>query len=95
MENILKTKSQRALDAEIERLSKKLSEMDDPAHENYAKISDNLRVLCEAREKKDPASISYEQMLAIGANIVGLIMILNFEKTGSITSKAFGWIWKK
>lgn len=93
MDKFLKTKTQKALDGEIERIISKMSVTTN--QEEYAQLADNLNVLCEARERKDPASISYEQLAAIGANLIGLLVILNFEKTGSITSKAFGWIWKK
>lgn len=94
MDTIFKTKSQKALDAEIERLTRMLGNMS-PVNENYAKLSDNLKVLCEAREKRDPSVISTEVLLGIGANLIGLLVILNFEKTGIITSKAMSFLWKK
>jgi hypothetical protein len=94
MDTIFKTKSQRALDAEIERLIKVLDTL--PANgEDYVKVSDNLKVLCAAREMKDPGGISMETVVSIGANLIGLLLVLNFERTGVITSKAFSWIWKK
>lgn len=93
MDTIFKTKSQKALDDEIVRVLAKLSSME-PSDKEYVMVSDNLKVLCDARDKKDPSSISTETLLAIGANLIGLLIVLNFEKTGVITSKAFGWIWK-
>lgn len=92
--DIFKTKSQKALDDEINRLIKELSLLQ-PDSDEYVKISDNLKMLCQARETKDPGGISMETLLAVGANLIGLIAILNFEKTGVITSKAMNWIWKK
>lgn len=94
MDTILKTKSQKALDNEIEKLINDLT-MIDPGHEDYIKVCNAIRVLCEAREKKDPSTISTELILGIGANLIGLIMILNFEKTGTITSKALNFLWRK
>jgi hypothetical protein len=94
MDTIFKTRSQKALDAEIERLINQLSDMS-PVSKDYATISDNLRVLCEARDKKDPSVISTEMLIGIGANLIGLLVILNFEKTGIITSKAISFLWKK
>lgn len=94
MDTIFKTKSQKGLDAEIERLIEKLSNMS-PVDPDYIKLSDNIKVLCEAREKRDPSIISAELLLGIGANLIGLLVILNFEKTGIITSKAMSFLWKK
>lgn len=92
--DIFRTKTQKALDAEIERLTVELSKLD-ANHEDYVKISDNLKVLCAAREMKDPSGISMETLVAIGANLIGLLIVLNFEKTGVITSKALGMLWRK
>lgn len=94
MDTFLKTKSQKAIDEEIVRLTEVLKTIS-PADKNYATVSDNLRVLCEAREKKDPSTISTELLLGIGANLIGLLVILNFERTGVITSKALSFLWKK
>lgn len=90
--DILKTKSQKALDEEITRLTESLNKISDP--EEYAKTVDNIRLLCEAREKKDPASISTEMLIGVAANLLGLLVILNFERTGVVTSKALGFLWK-
>lgn len=94
MDTFLKTKSQKAIDEEIVRLTEVLKTIS-PADKNYATVSDNLRVLCEAREKKDPSTISTELLLGIGANLIGLLVILNFERSGVITSKALSFLWKK
>ena len=89
-----RTKTQKALDEEILSLIEELKSMDknDP---DYVKISDNLKVLCAARELKDPGGISLETLVSVGASLIGLFAILNFERTGVITSKAMSWIWKK
>jgi hypothetical protein len=87
----LKTKDQRLLDEEIERLIQRLKN-EDPSTKEYAIISDNLRVLCESREKKNPGLIYTDTLLSIGANLIGLILILNFERTGVITSKAMSFL---
>lgn len=88
-----KTKSQKALDDEITRLTKSLIMISDP--KQYAETVDNIKILCEAREKKDPASISTETLIAVGANLIGLLLVLNFERTGILTSKAIGFLWKR
>lgn len=93
MDTIFKTKSQAALDREITRLVDQLCSLPADSKE-YAAVTDNIKILCEAREKKDPSSISTEMLLSIGANLIGLLVILNFEKTGIITSKALSFLWK-
>jgi hypothetical protein len=92
--NIFRTESQRLLDEEIERLILELKN-EKPDSEPYVKIVDNLKVLCEAREKKNPLQMNADTLLAIGANVIGLVIVLNFEKANIITSKAFGMLWKK
>lgn len=93
MDNFLKTRTQKSLDSEIDRLTGILSCMS-PVDPDYAKISDNLKVLCEAREKKDPGVVSNEMLIGVAANVVGLLLILNFERTGVITSKALSFLWR-
>lgn len=94
MDTFFKTKDQRLLDEEIARLIETLSHLE-ATDEDYSKISAQLKVLCEAREKKNPRAINTDTLLGIGANLIGLIIILNFEKTGVITSKALSFLWKK
>jgi hypothetical protein len=88
-----KTRSQKAFDAEIERLLKELETITD--RDDYAKAVDNIKMLCAAREMKDPGGVSMETLLTVAANLIGVLVVLNFEKTGVITSKAFGWIGRK
>lgn len=93
MDTFLRPKSLTAMDEEIERLVNQLKCMS-PVEDDYAKVADNLKVLCEAREKKNDRVISTEMLVGVAANIVGLLVILNFEKTGVITSKAISFLWK-
>jgi hypothetical protein len=93
MENILYPKSLKALDLEIVRLTNQLA-CTPAVSEDYMKMSDNLKVVCEARSKLDRLSISTDMLLGIGANLLGLLLILNFERTGTITSKAISFLWK-
>lgn len=93
MDTLLRPKGLKALDVEIERLVNQLACMSTVEPE-YAKVADNLKVLCEAREKRNDRVISSEALLTVGANILGILLVLNFEKTGVITSKAFGMLWK-
>jgi len=93
MDTFLQPKGLKALDEEILRLTNQLRNTN-PVNEDYVKISDNLKVLCEARSKYDRASISPEVLLGVATNILGLLIVLNFEKANVITSKAISFLWK-
>ena len=81
----------KVIDTEIERLAKKLASMN-PEEDKYNEVASNLKLLCEAREKKNDRVISSEALLAAAVNIIGILVVLNFERTGVITSKAFGFL---
>jgi hypothetical protein len=93
MDTLFRPKSLKALDSEIERLVNKLAKLE-PTDKEYSTIADNIRVLTESREKKNSSDISNEAVLAAIVNVASLLIILNFERTGTITSKAFGLLWK-
>lgn len=94
LDKILRPQGMNALDKEIEHLVEQLGGID-PTDKNYAIVADNLRTLCEARERKNDRTISAEMLLGVIANVAGLLIVLNFEKTGVITSKAFSMLWRK
>ncbi len=95
MDTLFRPKGLKAIDNEIERLANQLGDMS-PVSEDYIKVADSMKVLCEAREKKNSSDISSEALLAAAVNIIGILAVLNFEKAGIITSKAFNLIgWKK
>lgn len=95
MDTFLRPKSLNAMDEEIERLVKQLGTITDVGSKEYAAIADNIKVLCEAREKSNDRVISKEMLIGVAANLVGLLVVLNFEKTGVVTSKAFSMLWRK
>jgi hypothetical protein len=87
-------KSLKAIDLEIQRLTEKLKD-EDPTNERYAMINNNIKELCEARSKYDQAAINPNVVLQVAVNLIGLLVILNFEKTGTITSKALSFLGRK
>jgi len=87
-------KSLNAMDKEIERLVEKLSNMS-PVSEDYEPISARIKTLCEARSMKNDRAISAEVIVGAAVNILGMLIIMNFEKTNVITTKAFGMLWNK
>jgi len=91
MDNIFRPKGLKAMDKEIDRLAAQLSciSMVDP---DYDIILDRLKKLTEAREHKNSSDVDSGVLLGIVANIGLAVLVLYFEQTGIITSKAFSWI---
>ena len=67
----------------------------EPYSEDYVTAMKNLKVLHELQnELRSRNSISPETALTVGANLAGILLVLNFEKIGIVTSKAFGLVTK-
>lgn len=69
-------------------------ESHDAGTEKYADILDKIERLEALRPKKKGLSVSGDALIAAGANIAGIMLILNYEKLGIVTSKAVGFIIK-
>lgn len=89
----MKPKKRNEFDEEISRV---LSEMKGmySGSKDYENAAANLKVLCESKESKSRDSISKDALLAAGTNILGILLILNFERMGVITSKAITFVSK-
>lgn len=79
------------LDAEINRLHGELLNCD-PGEEKYAQIVKQLDVLYKI-PKKDPI-IKPEVLVNASVNLLGIVLVLYFEKFDIISSKAFSFIKK-
>lgn len=66
--------------------------LEDPASENYKLMTENLKTLEEAKSKED--RVSSDTMIGVLSNFGLAFLILNYEKIGVITSKAFQLITK-
>lgn len=66
--------------------------LEDPTSEDYKKMTENLKTLEEAKSKEDV--VSKDAMIGVLSNIGLALLILNYEKIGVITSKAFSLITK-
>jgi len=82
------------LDLEIDRVIAKMSKMD-PNSEDYQKSANSLKTLCDAKAIKAKASVSPDTWVLVGANLIGIVAILNFERTGIVVSKAVNFVLKK
>lgn len=58
---------------------------EDPRSEEYAKMAETL-------VKLDKGKISADTKALIITNLAGIVLILNYEKVGIITSKAFSLV---
>ena len=82
-----------------EQIEETLGQMEqyEVGSEEYLSAAKAVEVLCQARSHAKAVAfkgVPLETIVAVGANILGLLIVLNYEKTNIITSKAFGWISK-
>ena len=80
------------LDDEIDKLHDKLQFRLEP--KEYTAMSEHLLRLYEAKSKENSRSISPDTIAMIAGNLLGIGLIINYEKAGIITSKALGFIIK-
>jgi hypothetical protein len=77
-------------------LSKALVELSvkDVGSEEYVKTLDQIVKLHKMMEEEKSSSVSRDTLITVGANLVGIILILTHEWTGPITSKALSLLIK-
>lgn len=80
------------LDAEITRLFEELK--DHPAEsKEYANTVDQLIKLIKTQEEKNTKRrVSPDTLAIVGANLLGIGMILSYEKVNVIATKAIGFV---
>ena len=63
--------------------------------EGYAKASDQLVKLIKLKKEIEPSwRVSPDTLALIGANLLGILLILNFERAGVVASKALSFVGK-
>lgn len=80
-----------------EAITSLLSEMAgyDPHTDEYAKMVDQLDKLYKMKVlNKDENRVSKDTLLAVGANLLGIVLILGYERAHVVTSKALSFILK-
>ena len=61
----------------------------------YAAMADQLVKLMKLKKEIEPSwHVSPDVLIAAGANILGILLILNYEKLGIVTSKALSFVAK-
>lgn len=58
----------------------------------YSKIMDQLVKLRKMQEEEKPASVSPDTLALISANLIGILLILKYERVDIITSKALNMV---
>jgi hypothetical protein len=62
--------------------------------EEYAKTLDRVVVLHKMLVEDKPASVSRDTMAVVGANLLGIIMVIKHEFVNAITSRAMSLLIK-
>jgi hypothetical protein len=83
--------NQRLIEVELDRTLIQLK-AEKVTDEEYAKTLSLVERLHKMLDKEKPASVSKDTMLTVGANLVGIILILKHEHVNVISSKALGFI---
>lgn len=60
--------------------------------QEYAKMLSSVERIHQMMDIKKPSSVSRETLLTVGANILGILLIIKHEDVNVITSKALGFV---
>lgn len=86
----------KTIDDEIENALEEM-EKHPVGTEAYLKAAQAVEVLCQARSHTKAIQfkgIPLETIVAAGVNILGILLVLNYEKANVITTKAFSMVSK-
>lgn len=86
-----KPKEKDNLDVAIDLL---ISRMDIANPDETARLVDQVTKLVKCKETLDPKRISPDTILLVAGNLVGILLILNYEKAGVITTRALNFVMK-
>ena len=79
------------LEKEIDNILKTMLTMD-AASEDYTVMAQNLERLYKLKAVDSTKKVSPDTMALVAANLLGLVLIMSFEKTNVITTKALGFV---
>lgn len=77
------------LEVAVNRAIRKLNVMETGSEEYEATLAALVK-LHKMKEDEKPESVSKDTMLIVGANLVGILMIISHEHVNVVTSKAIG-----
>lgn len=82
---------EKTIDQEIEHILSVL-ETKSPDTDEYTTSARNLKTLCEARSYRPASRIELETVLTLATNLIGILMILKYERFDVVTSRAMSFI---
>lgn len=82
---------QRMFEEELIRILAVLSQNQADSPE-YAKLMSSAERIHTMMDVKHSSSVSRETLLTVGANILGILLIIKHEDVNVITSKALGFV---
>lgn len=88
---IYKRDKRTSFEKEVDSVLAVMSELEKNSKE-YSEMLDNLKNLCESKSKEKDRRISWDTILVVGGNILGILLILGYEKTNIVASKALGFV---
>jgi hypothetical protein len=66
----------------------------DPNSDEYGVVLDRIARLEKMRDAKRRPSISPDTIVMAATNLLGILLILNYERTEIVTTKALGFVSK-
>ena len=84
----------RTINDEIDRLCELLSKTK-PGTQAYLKISENLQSLCDSRSFKAHSTVTMDTVILAVTNIVGLLLVLNYEQLHVVSGRALEFVLKR
>lgn len=81
------------LDVSIEVAHASLQHLD-PNSEDYGVVLDRIARLEKMRDAKRRPSLSPDTLVLAATNLLGIFLILNYERTEIVTTKALGFVSK-
>lgn len=60
----------------------------------FIAMNEQLEKLYRMKASEKPDKVSKDAMLAVGGNLAGILLILNYERVHVVTSKALGFVIK-
>lgn len=90
---ITKFKQRTNLEKEIDNLLLRM-ECCAKIEEEYTAMAENLERLYKAKGYDTQSRISPDTIAIIAGNLLGILLIMNYERAGIITTKAIGFVLK-
>lgn len=81
------------VDEEINRLFVELSNVA-PSSDEYGCIVSRIETLSKLKTSSQKSTVSADTVAIIAGNLLGIALILGYEKVNVVTSKALGFVMK-